>query len=164
MVASGHKGHLMGKLVARPLTWEHCQALGPRLTPEEATEVSHSGLDPTQALAYGLLFGFSRAAVREDTAEPVGAYGYTPEGVIWSLWAPLTRKESVQVLRAAPTWIAGLVARSGLPKLHNAVSADNRPALRWLNATRAVRFPHPLDCPVTRPGFHYFETIEDPNV
>lgn len=139
-----------GDLRAVPLTWPLAEALSLRLTSSETMECLANGLQPSQALASGLLFGVSWAVLKVELKRssqdqpfaehptPVGAYGFTHEGVIWSLWGPLSRKDSVAVLKLAPEWIAHLVALSRRSRLKNMVHADNAMALAWLQKTDCI--------------------------
>jgi hypothetical protein len=127
-----------GNLRALPLTWDHCQELSLKLASSEKMECLANGYTPEQALAAGLLFGLSWAVLRDGS--PIGAFGYTLQGAVWSLWGPLTRKESVTVLRLSRDWIPHLVQLSGRAVLTNAVHEDNKKALDWLKATGCVEF------------------------
>jgi hypothetical protein len=98
-----------------------------------------NGYTPEQALAAGLLFGFSWAVHRQEDG-PIGAFGFTTGGTIWSLWGPLTRQESRIVLQASRDWIPYLVRLSGRPTLINAVHSKNTLAMKWLEATGCVNF------------------------
>jgi hypothetical protein len=131
------------------LTWPAIQELSAALHESDALEVSIGGEPARFALAYGLMFGFSRAAYRDDRC--IGAWGYTPAGVIWSLWAPLSRKESA------------MVKHSTLPRLHNYVHAKNSRALKWLERSGCFSID---TCNPRLIGkgeeFYYFETMERP--
>lgn len=122
-----------GHLKAVPLTWDHCQSLARRLPSSETMECLADGYQPEQALAAGLLWGLSLAVLRDE--DPAGAFGYTTSGIIWSLWSPLSRRESVDILRLSREWVPHMVTLSGRPTLHNRVHCKNTKAIEWIEAT-----------------------------
>lgn len=133
-----------GNLRAVPLHWDHCQELALKLPSSEKMECLANGYTIEQALAAGLLFGMSWAVLRGgptvNLEDPVGAFGYTNQGAIWSLWGPLTFPEQRDILRMSRFWIPHLVELSGRPVLRNAVHQDNTKARAWLEATRCIGF------------------------
>lgn len=144
----------MPRLTAVPLTWEHCEALAGRIADEDTSECLAMGHTPLQALAGGCMLGEGFAVIRADSFTPVGAFGWTTEGTIWSLWAELSPKESVQVLRESGVWVRTLVLRSPFDALHNHVATANRRALKWIRTTGAFW----IDDPEPTADFLYFET------
>jgi hypothetical protein len=150
-------------LEAEALSWDHCVSLADRLVAGDAKECTSMGHSPKQALAYGLLCGQAYAAVRASTGTPVGAFGYTPEGTIWSLWTKLSRGEACQVLREGPAWIHALTQTSRLHRLYNFVDVENPMAIEWLRATGCFDFGA---SPVERNGaqYLYFRTKEHAHV
>lgn len=155
MEPESSKGHLSPPTSAKllkavPLTWDHCTELAQRLPKAEKMECTANGYTAQQALAAGLLFGLSWAVLREDPLAPpwgkpltcIGAFGYTSEGAIWSLWGKLTPRESLAVLRFSRQWIPHLVELSGRPTLCNVVHSENEKAIDWLEATGCVNFDY----------------------
>lgn len=144
----------MPRLTAVPLTWEHCGALAGRIAEGDTIECLAMGNTPLQALAGGCMMGEGFAAIRADSFTPVGAFGWTREQTIWSLWSELSLKESAQVLRNTGAWVQTLVIRSPFTELHNYVSNTNERAVKWLERSGAF-WMQPC-----RPGddFTYFET------
>lgn len=150
-------------LTAVPLTWTLCKRLAGNLRESERIECMASGHQPEQALAAALFDkGWSRAVVAEEgpKAIPVGAFGYTSNGTIWSLWGSLSRKQSVRILKESKEWTAGMVRRSGRLLLHNVVHSKNTSAIAWINATGAfwMDTTNPRRMPNGDDGF-YFETL-----
>lgn len=146
----------MAALTAIPLTWEHCVALAPRISHEDTLECLAMGHTPIQALAGGCMLGEGFAVIRSDSYTPVGAFGWTTEGTIWSLWSELSPKESAQVLRDTGQWVRTLVMRSPFEELHNHVATANGRALKWLRRSGAF-WVQDEDAEDDR-GFLYFET------
>lgn len=128
----------MSRLTAIPLTWELCKALAPKVNPADSWECHREGHSVEQALASGLLMGKAYAVTQEDTLnDPVGAFGYTCSNTIWSLWGHLTRRQSLQVLRETPEWVAGMVERAKPHVLWNYADPNNTKAVEWLRASGA---------------------------
>jgi hypothetical protein len=126
-----------GNLRALPLTWDHCQELSLKLASSEKMECLANGYTPEQALAAGLLFGLSWAVLRDGS--PIGAFGYTLQGAVWSLWGPLTRTESADRTAPEPRLDPPPGPSSPAePSSTNAVHEDNKKALDWLKATGCV--------------------------
>lgn len=145
----------MSRLVAAPLTWELCEELATKVNPADSWECTRGGYTPLQALAGGLLAGKAYAVLQDD--EPVGAFGFTCWHTIWSLWSPLSPRQSVQVLRETFDWVAGMVLRARPHTLWNYVDPDNRTAVEWLKASKAFRLDdHETYLPGVGPGL-YFE-------
>src|SRR5207253_1147506 len=113
-------------LCTEPLTWEHCQSIAPRLAAGDHFECLALGRTPEQSLAMGLLMGPAWAVCRGNTGSPIGAFGYTPQGTVWSLWTKLTTGEAFTVLGETPKWVAEMVRQSGLPSLHNHAARANQ--------------------------------------
>lgn len=67
-----------------------------------------------------------------------GVFGYTRppfhmlNAVGFSLWAPLSFRESRQVIRETKKWTLKVLAEARVLHLFNTISAANRPALGWL--------------------------------
>lgn len=125
----------MDLLTPRALTWGLCRQLGKRIRPEDARECELKGYTPEMAMFAGCgTTGEAFAAMHGET--PIGAFGWTEAGRIWSLWANLTLAEAKCVLGQTPKWVSRMVAVSGRTYLDNWVHADNRKALAWLRASR----------------------------
>lgn len=150
-----------GPLFAAPLEWDHCVSLAPRLSAGDTFECLAMGHLPEQALAAGLFMGPATAVLRKDTGTPVGAFGYTAQGSIWSLWSTLSRVEAFQVLRETPGWVEDMVVASGLPTLSNFAACANTTALAWLRQSRCFWI---ADQSVEKLGqdYVYFETLLPP--
>ncbi len=140
------------------LSGQHVRLLQDRLRASDLEECRILGYSPMGAMAAGLMFGDAFAALDTETAQPVGAFGWSVGGIIWSLWTPLTKLQSLQVLRESPNWIAELVRLSGEKRLSNHVLATNKSTLEWLKLTKCFAIdPYPV---VLRgEEFNYIETI-----
>jgi hypothetical protein len=127
------------RLIVLPLTWPHCEALAPKVTPADAKECTRSGQTVLQALAAGLFLGGKAFAVVPEGHEdaPVGAFGFTCWHTVWSLWSKLTPRQSAQVLRETPYWVKGMAVRAKPHTLWNYADPDNTTAIKWLKASGA---------------------------
>ncbi len=127
-------------LTVRGLSWPDCQDLAPRLTRADAFECLHLGQQPLGALATGLMFGNAWCVQRAHTGRPVGAFGFTAEGVIWSLWTSMGLKERKAVLRETPGYVLDMLtsweASGGVGPLKNHIAGQNKQSIAWLKATR----------------------------
>lgn len=149
-------------LQARPLSWDLIGHLAPRINKDDAGECKVSNLDPLQALSTGAMVGPAWAVVRQDSGTPVGAFGFTPAGSIWSLWADLTMRESLEVLQGTPEWVHGMAAVHHQSvrgeRLHNHVACSNKRALTWLRMSKCF-WIDPTEVDVRGVPHHYFETL-----
>lgn len=105
----------------------------------------------------GLLMGPAWAACRAHTGTPLGAFGYTPQGTVWSLWARLSTGDAFRVLDGTSGWVREMVRQSGLPFLHNYAACANRAALTWLRLAKCFSVsPDPVA--INGHDYFYFET------
>ena len=142
------------------LNWQHIASLRDTLCSADITECTLMGLTPEQALATALVTTNDQAfaACLEDGA-PVGAFGWTPQGAIWSLWVPLSPGIAREVLLRTPWWVAFMVASSGLKHLCNFVHTKNTRTIKWLKASRCFD----LDSYISKTAsgdYFYFQTKE----
>lgn len=143
------------------LTWEHCESLAPRLAAGDNFECLALGRTPEQSLAMGLLMGPAWAVCRGGTGTPIGAFGYTPQGTVWSLWAQLSTGEAFRVLDGTSAWVREMVHQSGLPVLHNYAACANRAALTWLRLAKCFSV-NPDPVAINGHDYLYFETTRRP--
>ncbi|MFZ3194093.1 MAG: hypothetical protein WA154_12925 [Moraxellaceae bacterium] len=145
-----------------PLDWQRITHLAPLIVEEDKGECRVSGLDPLQALTFGAMDVYSKCVVRFDTDTPVGAFGMTTAGSIWSLWGKLTPRESFQVLHEMPRWVHDMVLYSTRtlhrPLLHNHVACSNARAIAWLRLSKCF-WIDPTEVDVRGVPHHYFETL-----
>lgn len=116
------------------LTLGRAFAIAPLIRHQDRLECGRDR-DPLAAMLYGLSHGDAWVALDPHGA-PLGVYGWTRHGAIWSLWRDMTRAESIAVLKHTPLWVAQMVQASGHPFLFNFVSASNSAALGWLETSR----------------------------
>jgi len=135
------------------LDWNAVFTLGANLSDSDRLECL-SG-DPMSVLAGATTTGQAWTALSPERI--LGAYGYTDEGTIWSLWAELSREESMAVLAHTPLWVRTLLHESGREWLYNWVSLANRPAIAWLKMSGCFDVSDRI---VTFSGIsaHYFRT------
>ena len=110
------------------LDWRAVFTLGANLAESDRLECL-SG-DPMAVLAGATTTGQAWTALDGDRI--LGAYGYTDEGTIWSLWSELSREESMAVLLHTPLWVRTMLHESGREWLYNFVSVGNEQAIAWL--------------------------------
>lgn len=156
----------MGILHLEPghLDWRAVFTLGASLRSEDRAECLEG--DPFRMLATADRHGGQaytalkwNDALNSFTYEDIlGAYGWTAEGTIWSVWRNLSREESLSVLVHTPLWVRGLVVASEWAFLHNHVSSTNLPALAWLKASKCFDFTPEEDLVVDEVVFHRFQT------
>lgn len=146
------------KLEPGPLDWNAVLTLAPKVRHSDRLECLNENV--YDALLYGTRSGGDAWSVRE--AETViGAFGFTDHGTIWALFQDLSLRQSVQVLRHTPLWVAQMVRQSGRPFLFNFVHEDNKPALGWIEASRCFQVDYrraPNGDPVmvnNRPAFPF---------
>ena len=144
------------------LDWRAVFTLGANLTESDRLECL-SG-DPMSVLAGATTTGQAWTALRSRDGEDsphegriLGAYGYTDEGTIWSLWSELSREESMAVLTHTPLWVRTMLHESGREWLYNWVSLANQKAIAWLKLSGCFDVS---DRVVTFSGMsaHYFRT------
>jgi hypothetical protein len=147
-------------LCEEPLAWDHCVDLSERIRPGDRMECLSMGNSPLQALSTGIMTGKASAALRRSGA-CMGAFGWSFQGTIWSLWASdLTTKEKLQILRQTPEWVSSFVQTSGRDYLWNYVAANNIMGIAWLRASRCFWIED--DEPrliVSGEPFYYFQTL-----
>lgn len=140
-------------LKARTLTAEGAQELQGAMRQVDCTELSIVRSSPMEAMSLMLLDALSRGSIGEawevvdEFDHCVGAFGYHIGGCqIYSLWAPLTRAQSRQVLKEMSQWVKLLIRRSRCTTLSNIIFTGNRVAIKWLVSSRCfdVNFNHPF--------------------
>lgn len=130
---------------AVPLTEDHIDHLSWQLREGDVVECHLMGMSPREALEQGMnTEGQSFAVLHEDV--PIGAIGWTQEGAVWSLWKDLTALQSRLILRVTPMWFKRFAEEAEVKDitLCNYVWDRNLPAIKWLQASRAVDFREDL--------------------
>lgn len=130
-------------LSTEALRWDYVKRLAPFIRRSDVVECAVNGNTPEESMLWALEAGRGRSWVVLDEGCPIGAYGWTQHGAIWSLWADLLPDQAKDVARNTAGYIRAVVAnweRSGqMPQfnvpLRNAVWEDNRHALAWLRAS-----------------------------
>lgn len=138
------------------LNWDHATKLAPTLSPIDETEVVTMGRSPLDALAYAAMLPQSQAVFNLE-GDIKGAYGWTNQGTIWSLFGGLTKGESLQVLKHTKARVIACLEDSKQPFLCNIIWEQNRRGIRWLKASQCFSIDPYLKA-VGGLGFHYFQT------
>lgn len=118
------------QLEAVPLTYSAIFSLAGRIRAADKLECNG---DVVHAMSHSFTQG-GEAWAAMNGSNPVGAFGWTKPGLIWSLWADLSTAEAMDVLRQTPAWTTYMVNASGLDFLKNYVDESNHVTLRWLKA------------------------------
>lgn len=114
---------------------EHIPNLAARLSAGDRRECLDLGVSPEAALMAGYRGAFSLVVYRGEADYPVGAFGVTGAGIVWSLWADLTPDEMRYLRQEAPHWIEWMAINVHGGPLRNHVSVANRQALLWIHRT-----------------------------
>lgn len=133
-------------LLSRPMRQKDVVTLANRLGRNAIKECLLQGVSPEEALRNGVSEGPTRLVV-DEWHLPVGAYGWTHTGYIWSLWGDLTHSQSRIVLKAAPSVIMEAAALHSPRRLQNWVDVDNRSIRHWLEKTKCFDFAETLTSP-----------------
>lgn len=152
LVPEGQETHLTANYRVVDFSWDLAKELAPKVARGDAKECAENGLTTEEAMAIGGMSGGAYIAMWDFAPEspafirsprPIGVFGWTTHGVIWSLWADLTLEQQKAVLRESPKWVRQLVAESGCLSLRNRIHMDNITTLRWLKATDCFDFATP---------------------
>lgn len=125
-------------LSIEPLDKSLCHELAPKVSEGDRIDLLAHGYEPLGALLDGIEAEGQAWGVRVD-GTAVGAFGWTTEGSIWSLWADLTLSQKVALLRLSPAFISAMVKDSGV-RLSNLVWEGNSVTRKWLEATGCFDF------------------------
>lgn len=144
-----------------PLTWSSAKRFSRVIRLADRIECVSNGSNPYRSMLWALDHGRCWAAFEGNSDVPVGVWGWTDMGAVWSYWAELDPVQSRELLRRTPAMVAEMLEESteaGFPVLANYVWEDNLAALRWLHSSKC--FTIHLDRPVIllNRRFHHFET------
>lgn len=137
-------------LTLRLLTTSDVEDLWPRLRLEDQEETIVLGSNPREALLMGafdnMFVGISKGrayAIETPGGDVIGAIGFTSTGYLWALSTRFNPAESRELFRRTPEIAFKLlyeaVDRGAIPSdgtLGNYIHAKNKPALRWLKASK----------------------------
>lgn len=127
-----------------PLTLRLAADLAPWIRKADLDDLKRHDLGIDYALATALVTPGEAWAVMHkqgpnSPSELIGAGGWTCEGVVWTLWADLSRGQARDVLRMAVPYARILSIRAKQP-LYNFYRADNAATEHFLKATGCVDF------------------------
>lgn len=150
-------------LTASPLTYSDIFQFAPRVRIGDLKETDGQAV---HAMSFALRTKGEKWIVNDGPFNRVGAFGWTENGAIWSLWSDLTLGQAKQVFQETPKWVSHMVEASGRDFLENHVDQDNKMALRWLKASRCfIIDKHTVilsgrDCP----SFHFRTKLKGASV
>lgn len=120
-----------------PLTEHYCRLLAPRVSEGDRQDCVVHDYDPEAALLAGLNGGPCCAVL--DGLEVIGAFGWTYEGTIWSLWAELSPEQVKWIMRYTAEMVRQIMRDAKRP-LMNAVWEGNRHTISWLKRSHCFDF------------------------
>lgn len=129
-----------------PLAWRHAKTFGRVIRKPDMIECLSNGMSVRASLDWVIENGGgeSWAVIEGDNqVTPVGVYGWTRRGAIWSYWSELDPPQIKELMRRTPGMVLEMVenaAKHGLPMLSNYVWDGNREALAWLKASHCFTF------------------------
>ncbi|WP_420381678.1 hypothetical protein [Novosphingobium sp.] len=122
-----------------PLAKHHCQLLAPLVCEADRLDLIAHGSDAGAALATALQVPGGAWAAGYHDGPLWGAFGWTEEGSIWSMWRELTRGEQKRLLKLTPEVVRALAEDAGRP-LGNVVWEGNSRVISWLKASKCFTF------------------------
>lgn len=137
------------RLSGVPMRWEDIGQLGPLIRETDRRDCVAHDCNPELALLDAFTAGRAWTALWNlDVGEPqpLGCFGWTHTGFIWSLWVDLTREQSLALMSRAQSVIKGMAREAGaagIASLCNTVRTDNLLTIAWLRASKCFDFPRP---------------------
>jgi hypothetical protein len=131
-------------LEIKPLSASFCEELAPLVSEGDKIDLFAHGYEPLGALLDGVEAEGQAWQVRVD-GKPAGAFGWTTEGSIWSMWTPMTYSQKAALLTLSPAFISSMSQDAGRV-LYNFIWEGNLPTRKWLEATGCFEFD--VDNPV----------------
>lgn len=144
-----------------PLTWSSAKRFARVIRASDKVECYANGSTPERSLLWATEHGPAWAAFEGDSQVPVGVWGWTEKGAIWSYWAELDRVQSRELLRRTPAMVAEMLEEArtiGWTRLGNYVWEDNTAALAWLRASKCFDIELDRDTILANRRFHHFMT------
>jgi hypothetical protein len=144
-----------------PLTWSSAKRFEPAIRSADKVECYANDSTPLKSLLWAIEHGPCWAAFEGDSAIPVGTWGWTDRGAVWSYWTELDRVQSRELLRRTPEMVSEMLTEStgaGWPSLANFVWEDNLAALGWLRASKCFEISLDKDIILLNRRFHHFQT------
>lgn len=121
------------------LAAHHCRRLAPEVCEPDRLDLIAHGADPASALESALSCPGEAWAVGYHDGPVLGAFGWTEEGSIWSMWRDLSRGEQKRLLKMTPQVIRAIAEDAQRP-LSNVVWEGNRRVIAWLRASKCFTF------------------------
>ena len=122
-----------------PLAPGHCADLAPTVCEADRLDLISHGFNPEAALETALGEPGEAWAVGYADGTVLGAFGWTEEGSIWSMWKNLTRGEQKRLLKLTPQVVRAMVEDAKRP-LGNVVWEGNKRVISWLRASKCFTF------------------------
>jgi hypothetical protein len=143
------------------LDWSAAKRFSRVIREADRIECQANGMSVYQSLLYACSAGPCWAVYEDAEQTPLGVWGWTRAGAIWSYWADLNATQSRHLLRCTPPHVLEMLEQStaeGIPALGNFVWVGNRAALAWLRASHC--FIITLDRPYEfgNKEFYHFKT------
>lgn len=143
------------------LTWDAINRFYKHISSADKVECFANGMSPYRSLAWALEHGPCWAAYEGHSQVPVGCWGWTQRGAVWSYWTELDRVQSRELLRHTPQMVSEMLMDStavGFPCLENYVWEDNTAAIKWLRASKCFDISLDRDIILSNKRFHHFRT------
>lgn len=132
-------------LYEKPLTPDLAASLADSIREADRKECILLGHTVEEALFAGYAPGVGHAICCmshsiQRPRNPIGAMGWTHSGIIWALWADLTKSEAVEMLRRTPEYVRkfayaySMTGHNGC--LKNYIHSKNSTALKWLGRSK----------------------------
>jgi hypothetical protein len=144
-----------------PLTWSSAKRFERVIRASDKVECYANGSAPLNSLLWAIDHGPCWAAFEGESQVPVGAWGWTDRGAVWSYWRELDRVQSRELLRQTPGMVLEMLEQSataGWLRLGNFVWEDNTAALGWLRASKCFDISLDSDIILSNKRFHHFLT------
>jgi hypothetical protein len=146
-----------------PLNWQYAKRFSRVIRAGDKVECLTNGMSPYRSMEWAMNHGGgeSWAVLEEFGTVPVGVYGWTSKGAIWSYWRDLSPNEQRELMRRTPGMVLEMVEKAkaeGLPYLANYVWEGNRPAVAWLKASHCFSLDLDHSYNISNKSFIAFKT------
>lgn len=145
------------------LRWDHVKKFTRVIRKGDLIECHSNGMSVSRSLEWAMYRGGgeSWAVIEEGRDAPVGVFGWTDRGGIWSYWCDLGAAQTRELMRQTPQYVLEMVESAnaaGLPHLANYVWEGNHEALAWLRASHCFSLDLDHRYNISNRGFIGFQT------